>query len=230
MHKNSYYVDLSDENFTAIKNIKIDLSTQPLVVLIKNEITNFSGLAQFLTLADYQRAHKFSSLPRQQLFLVQRAYLRLLSAHLLNKKTENLTFAFSSFGKPFLVGDELYFNLSHSKNFTLYAFSKTQEIGIDIEEIDRNSPFSAIANLCCSNVELQELAQLPKQEQGSFFLNLWTRKEAISKAIGQGLNLDFRTIDVGVERRDFAFASSLFHLTDMSKRGSYSACLAEKMS
>ncbi len=49
---------------------------------------------------------------------------------------------------------------------------------------------------CCSDTERAWLATLPARERPGAFLGLWTKKEAVAKAVGLGLVLSFSTLEV----------------------------------
>ncbi len=227
MHKKVIFTELRNQVWSSINQLKINFDHEHCVVLIENTPAYFGDLYHVLPYEQCPRA--FLSRRHQEIYLLQRAILRLLLEHFIGKKLRKDDFAISPFGKPYLRSRELNFNLAHSENFTIYAFSKNEEIGVDIEEEQRLISVNEISSLCCSTNELRELMDLDKDQKKSFFLALWTRKEAISKALGMGLNLDFRTLDVGFYEEEFNLDSSSFRLNDLSKPSLYRACLAEKL-
>lgn len=90
----------------------------------------------------------------------------------------NPPLTYSSFGKPYLEDNSLYFNLSHSGALTVLALSDT-EIGADCERV-RQRNYAAI------------LKRLTDRERGeitssqSFFAN-WTAKESYVKFLGSSI-------------------------------------------
>lgn len=83
-------------------------------------------------------------------------------------------------GKPLLEG--ISFSISHSKDLVACAFSKTGNIGLDVEfprAIKRNH-----FRHCFND---QEWALIQKDEGMDTFYQYWTQKEAILKANGLGL-------------------------------------------
>ena len=85
------------------------------------------------------------------------------------------------YGKPY-YDNNFYYNISHSKNFLCIATDEN-EIGIDIEE-------SRSVN---SNLSKRILAK-DEDVIDEDILNNWVIKEAYSKYLGLGLNVDFRDI------------------------------------
>jgi len=114
----------------------------------------------------------------------------LLLEHVLGKT--NLVFHFNPHGKPYLSPEtEPFFSLSHTRGIAACAVSET-EIGVDVERIFPYDPEIA-AMICCP----AELRFLDGVTDKSFHLTrFWVLKESHLKAIGQGLSIDPRTIDI----------------------------------
>lgn len=108
----------------------------------------------------------------------------LLKRHLLGAATgqapQDLCFDREPSGKPVLQQDHRPdFNLSHSGNWVIAAFSWTGRIGVDVEA-QRPLPFwREIAVAFLTPVEMQSAS-------GDQYLKLWTAKEAVLKAHGAG--------------------------------------------
>lgn len=94
-------------------------------------------------------------------------------------------------GKPYLVHHSgLFFNLSHSGDYVVLAFSN-QEVGVDIQEwrTVSDSVYKRLLHVQESNERGRE----------SFF-SLWTAKEAFVKCTGEGLRKDFRELYVDYQK------------------------------
>jgi 4'-phosphopantetheinyl transferase len=88
---------------------------------------------------------------------------------------------FDQHKKPYLENGP-FFNISHSGNYVVAAFSKNP-VGIDIEE-ERAVDVTALSFV----FHTDELAFLKENNyQQSTFYRLWARKEACLKAIGIGI-------------------------------------------
>ena len=61
-------------------------------------------------------------------FLLCRAALRILLSRLCHLPAENFVFSYNQYGKPFLKDHKIYFNVSHSADFIVLAFSRASEI------------------------------------------------------------------------------------------------------
>lgn len=95
-------------------------------------------------------------------------------------------------GKPFFPAfPQYHFNLSHSGTLALCALDE-QPVGADIEIIRPHH--TNLARRICS---AEELAWLEEQNDTlSALCQLWTRKEALVKYRGTGLNMPLREICV----------------------------------
>jgi 4'-phosphopantetheinyl transferase len=99
-----------------------------------------------------------------------------------------IAFARTARGKPF-VADGLgpHFSLSHSRGLVACALCEEHEVGLDVEPLDSCPPLD-LAKAYFSEAERAALFALPEARQQRRFLDLWTLKEAVVKATGQGLS------------------------------------------
>ena len=101
-------------------------------------------------------------------------------------------------GKPYAPAfADLDFNLSHAGHHVLLAFARGQALGVDLERDERRLSLIEIARRFFAADEADALERLPEAARLPCFLRLWTRKEAVLKALGQGLNF-------GLDRLAFA--------------------------
>lgn len=116
---------------------------------------------------------------------------------------ENLAFARTTEGKPYVEDyPEICFSLSHSGRYAVCLISD-QNVGADVEYKNRklllsenDSKLLSVIKGSFSEEELADYQNTPKELQTEFFLRMWTRKEAVSKAVGKGLAMDFSKICV----------------------------------
>jgi 4'-phosphopantetheinyl transferase len=107
--------------------------------------------------------------------------------------------AIGAHGKPYTPAlPWLQFNLSHAGHHALLAFSRGQALGVDLERLDRRIAADDIAARFYHPLEAQAIAGMAHEIRTDAFLALWTRKEAVLKALGAGLSF-------GLERIRFAF-------------------------
>lgn len=87
-------------------------------------------------------------------------------------------------GKPIAVGEvEKYISISHTGSYVAAAMSAIGPVGIDIERRDRTRDFVGLAASAFGRAEAAAVAI----EGASAFYRIWTLREAISKATGEGL-------------------------------------------
>lgn len=161
-----------------------------------------ASLAKTLSPAEIQRAKQFKFEDDQARYIFVRGLLRELVGIRISISPHKIHFLYGEFGKPFLnsnlMNSSIYFNLSHSKNYTAFVFSKSCEVGIDIEAISEKNDRDAIAKQIFSQNEFSMYDALPETSKNQGFLNCWTRKEAFVKAVGAGLNYALNSFDVSL--------------------------------
>ena len=145
----------------------------------------------------FSRFKRNSSLQRS-LFgeLVARAVL----AQKLGTNGSQITFSKTENGKPYLNHKNAMFNVSHSGNWVVMAFSST-EVGIDVETI---RPVNyRIAERFFSGSEVEFLNSKNGQEKLDYFFDLWTLKESFLKLIGTGLTRSLSSFSVFHDGNEF---------------------------
>lgn len=95
-------------------------------------------------------------------------------------------------GKPFIVGSEICFNLSHSGNYALCALGD-EKVGCDIQQIKEYN--SRVVKRFFTENEFDCLEKC--DEKALAFTRLWTLKESALKFSGEG-------ISGGLDRYDFS--------------------------
>ncbi len=121
-------------------------------------------------------------------FIISRAILRDLLAYYSKQSPQHLKLTYSASGKPLInSGIHLEFNLSHSKNILVYAFTIDTPVGIDIEYINHRIHLDKIAYRFLSANEYDQLQLLQGINKLKAFFNAWSRNEALIKAMGDTL-------------------------------------------
>jgi 4'-phosphopantetheinyl transferase len=148
-----------------------------------------------------QRMNRFYFLRHRIQFATSHANLRRILGAYLQRDAQSLRFSTGSFGKPTLEPDEhvarrISFNLTHTATAGLLAVGSGIEVGVDAETIRPIGPDVAEAHF--SAHELSALNTLSGDAWLNAFYTIWTRKEALLKAEGVGLNLPLADFDVSV--------------------------------
>jgi 4'-phosphopantetheinyl transferase len=147
-------------------------------------------LAEALSEAEKNRAARFYSEADRRNFQVRRAVLRKILASYLRILPHEVAFTYTTCGQPGLDGEpfsDLKFSLAHSGDLVLVAVAQDWHIGVDVEW---EREFADMTDIVCryfSDEERLEFFALPAADQERAFYCGWTRKEAILKAIGQGI-------------------------------------------
>lgn len=103
-------------------------------------------------------------------------------------------------GKPFAPElPDLDFNLSHAGAHVLLAFARRQALGIDLEHDERRVSLPEVARRFFAPAEAQALERMPMERRQRAFLDVWTRKEAVLKALGAGLQFGLARVEFSVE-------------------------------
>src|SRR5260363_377522 len=135
------------------------------------------------------KANRFHFNIHRHRFIAARGILRCLAGQLLGQPPNALQFSYTSYGKPILKEyPRLQFNLSHSHDRAIYAFTLDMAIGVDIEYQNSQCDVESIAKRFFTAREFNALQTLPGPEKIATFFKLWVRKEAVLKALGYGLS------------------------------------------
>jgi 4'-phosphopantetheinyl transferase len=131
-------------------------------------------------------------------FVLAHAALRLFLARCLDVHPAAVRYENGVNGKPRLGRGlpSLEFNLSHSAGSGLVAVARDRPVGMDVEQVRDVPDALCIADTHFSPAERQVLRSLPAVERPNAFFRCWTRKEAMVKAIGEGLGRALGSFDV----------------------------------
>ena len=88
------------------------------------------------------------------------------------------------------------FNVSHSGNHGLVAYAPKGRLGVDIEERDAQRDLSLLIETVLGPEERTALALTQGQARTRLFFKLWTLKEAVLKALGEGFAMDAASIRI----------------------------------
>ncbi len=161
-----------------------------------------AAAAARLSVDELERAAAFRSDEPRRRFVVVRGALRALLARYLGASAQSILFAQGPHGKPVLDrtgAGELCFNVSHSGDRALLAFTCRDEPGVDIERVCAGRDSTAIANRFFATKEAEALRALPETARATAFFRCWVRKEACLKALGVGIGHGLDKIEVGIE-------------------------------
>lgn len=154
-----------------------------------------SNHALLLNTDEMKRALRFKFELHRKRYITARASLRLILGQYLTRAPQAIEIATTPTGKPFIPNCDLQFNLSHSDDRALYAIGFQTPVGVDLEKI-RSHYSEAVAERFFSPEEYQHLSQLPAEQKQPQFFKIWTGKEALVKALGEGLGFPLSSFTI----------------------------------
>ena len=115
---------------------------------------------------------------------------------------------------------QIHFNLAHSGDLALLAITRVGPVGIDVERIrEVKDAADLVARFFCAR-ENELFQRLPAIEKPGAFFNLWTRKEALLKATGEGIGKALSEVEVSFLPGEPASLVSIAGDTDRAARWS----------
>ena len=121
-------------------------------------------------------------------YVVARGILRNLLSGFTGSDARKLRFNYGVSGKPSLADrDDIHFNISHSADLGLFAFSPDRPVGVDVENERPVRRLLDVAQRFMSDDELRTLAETPEDRRNTAFLRSWVVREARLKAEGKGV-------------------------------------------
>lgn len=168
---NIWEIDINDRNIQLADNNKNILSP-----------TELSNMNSFMFKKDY---HKY---------LVAHVVMRLLLARYNNLQPSEINYRYGKYGKPYF-SENIFFNLSHSHKKIILGLCD-KEIGVDIEH-KSNIDYNNLSDLICTEEEKLYINNAANKKDK--FYELWTKKEAVLKGLGVGLNKDMKSFSVAAK-------------------------------
>ena len=163
----------------------------------------------FVTVGERNHAQRFVHAEDAARHLVGRALVRrVLDATIGRPAIEEFTL--SQYGKPTYATGEINFSISHAGDMVVAAFCIGHNVGIDIENI-RSMPDLSDIVVDFHPIEANEILAEQGPERTSAFFHCWTRKEAVLKTAGTGLNQPLNSFRVRTDRTNQDWLLSFPH-------------------
>ncbi len=150
------------------------------------------------------RAARFHFERDRRRFIAGHDAIRRILARYVNTPPDLLQFTISEGGRPSLTTSAVNFNYSCSDEWGLLGVSRAAVLGVDIEAVRASDDLCGVAHRMFSLVELDMLNALSDEAWIAGFFNCWTRKEAVVKAMGDGLAAPLQSFDVSLQPGDDA--------------------------
>lgn len=158
-------------------------------VSLAGAATSLERVRAMLSQDERERAARFRFRRDEERFVIAHGRLRTVLGRYLGVPGQELRFQNEPKGKPSLADavSDIRFNLAHSAELALFAVTRGNDVGVDIERVRPGISLEKIAERFFSAREAAELHSLPREERQAAFFRCWTRKEAFLKALGEGL-------------------------------------------
>jgi 4'-phosphopantetheinyl transferase len=188
-----------------------------------------------LSAEEQRRAERLYFERDRQRFVGRRVALRMILAEYLDVRPNQVQIVVGADGKPVVVTDraDIRFSCSHSSGSALVAISFGTDVGVDVERSRALPELDEMARLNYSEDEWLELQRMTGSARQHDFFRLWTAKEAVLKATGDGLRRQLDSVllcgahgpDSQVARID-GDASRRWLVAWFSPESGYVACVA----
>jgi len=157
------------------------------------------GGSETLSPDELVRARRYRLERDRRRFIAARVGLRHLLARYLGMDPASVRFVSGEHGKPQLASAAsswLRFSASHSESLAVFAVGRDREIGVDIERVREDVDMEPVARRVLSIGERADVDELPPDARRRAFYRSWVRKEAVLKALGDGLAVEPHELDV----------------------------------
>jgi 4'-phosphopantetheinyl transferase len=161
-----------------------------------NISSNLSVLNDFLAIinpGELARANRYYHAKDRNRFIISRGALRIILGKYLNHHPAAIEFEIGINKKPHIKNPNntgIFYNISHAGDWILLGISNAN-IGVDTEQINYDYNYKDVLQDNFSREEIDFINQTMSFER---FFMLWTRKEALTKATGKGLDSDLKLI------------------------------------
>ena len=154
--------------------------------LSQDELTSFSFPPEF-----QERIKRFRQLDDAKRSCIGRVLLRKVLKNHFDMDLDFYHLKYSDYGKPYLPGEQIDFSISHSGKLVVCAVCPDGKVGVDIELIQEVDISEFDTHLTAS-----EWNYISEVNESWAFLDYWTKKEAILKGTGCGLNIPLNSFEI----------------------------------
>ena len=154
-------------------------------------------LASIETVSDDERlrASSFRDRCHQDRFLIGRGMIRSVLGRYRAAAPRTLRFETGRYGKPRLSDCPFHINWSHAGSTWALAVAASGAVGVDIEADGRAHAWRGPMSVAYADQEQAFVLDQPESASDRF-LAIWTLKEALFKATGQGLHDSMSSVSI----------------------------------
>ncbi len=155
-------------------------------------------LQGILSADEQTESRRFHRTRDQYQFIVARALVRLALSQYVPIPAGWWRFERDYYGKPFVTAPQIWppvqFSVSHTEGLIACLVTRLCEAAVDVEKVEYARDLRLVAREVFSPAELIALSELSGSNWTTRFFDIWTLKEAYSKARGLGLSLMWKDI------------------------------------
>jgi phosphopantetheinyl transferase len=180
---------------------------------------------RLLAPAERERAGRLATADVRRRFVQRRAFRRYAAALATGSQASlaSLDFATEPKGRPWLpAAPGVSWSVSSCRSGMLVAWSRGAEIGVDLEDRARQADCLPLARRYFAPEEARLVIDADESDRMETFLRLWCLKEAVLKAIGEG-------IAFGLDRFVFALDPEVRMVTAPEEQGGLSRFVAGEL-
>ena len=196
---------------------------------VVHDATDLAPFEAALTAKELNVASRFRRHGDRAGYVLAHGLLRRLLAAFCAVPAQELRFRTGPFGKPLLESGALSFSISHCGSTAIVAISSPEmTVGIDIERVREIDDMETIVRRYFSPLEYAAWCAQPHSARQQAFFRLWTRKEAVLKATGEGLqrSLSSFTVSCDMPPELLAPAPPAWSLHDLAEPAGYVGAVA----
>lgn len=185
-----------------------------------------------LSVQEKIKAKKFINSYLSERYIISHGILRYLLAFYTKNNPQIIEYSFNQFGKPLLKNNDLLiqFNMSHSQDYAAYILALDCQVGIDIEWKNIDMDVQELSPLVLTENEIAIFNELCFEEKLNTFYEVWTKKEAILKAFGQGLSYSMNQLEIinvmANNNAHYIINNTKFYCSELTNISYYSAAVA----
>lgn len=185
--------NIKDVQLISGKEYSLDSNDVIIYTIYLPDFNNLkSDLEEFLDSTELDRTKRFHKKLDRNRFIICRSILKFVLAAHTKLDVKDIYLDYHLNKKPYLASHPwLHFNISHSEDFAVIAISRNT-VGIDIEYISEDFNFTNLLPNIFNEKEILGIQNAVNKKHA--FYTLWTRKEAFVKALGKGIDDDFKYI------------------------------------
>jgi 4'-phosphopantetheinyl transferase len=168
---------------------------------------------EWLHAAERDRYDRYRFDTDRRMFLLGRVMARTLVGRAVGTAPMAWRWREGPHGRPEIGEPDtpLRFNLAHSAGLVLCALAAEREVGVDVEDLEREPVDRGLVPRYCSPAEAADISRQEGDRWHERFLVYWTLKEAYLKARGLGIAVHLAdiTFTLGDEGARIGFRASL---------------------